>query len=110
MKKFLVPVTWSVSTYVEVEAEDIDEAVHEAHGVDLDLMPDPEYVGDSFEVDYDGVYEVPQTFKAGQVVWWTDPDDGICSGPVTFKGYHDNGCASVTKGGVPMECFVEELS
>ena len=59
MKKFLVPVTWSVSTYVEVEAEDIDEAVHEAHGVDLDLMPDPEYVGDSFEVDYDGVYEVP---------------------------------------------------
>lgn len=59
MKKFLVPVTWSVSTYVEVEAEDIDAAVHEAHGVDLDLMPDPEYVGESFEVDYDGVYEVP---------------------------------------------------
>ena len=59
MKKFLVPVTWMVSTYVEVEAEDIDEAVHEAHGVDLDLMPDPEYVGESFEVDYDGVDEVP---------------------------------------------------
>ena len=84
--------------------------MHEAHGVDLDLMPDPEYVGDSFEVDYDGVYEVPQVFKAGQVVWWTDPDDGICSGPVTFGGYHGDGCASVTKGGVPMECFVDELS
>ena len=71
MKKFLVPVTWMVSTYVEVEAEDIDEAVHEAHGVDLDLMPDPEYVGDSFEVDYDGVYEVPtKDAEAGDFTTW----------------------------------------
>ncbi len=60
MKKFLVPVSWSVSTWVEVEAEDIDEAAHEACGVDLDLMPDPEYVGDSFEVHYEDIQEVPK--------------------------------------------------
>ena len=59
MKKFLVPVSWSVSTWVEVEAEDIDEAAHEACGVDLDLMPDPEYVGDSFEVHYEDIQEAP---------------------------------------------------
>ena len=58
MKKFLVPVSWSVSTWVEVEAEDIDEAAHEASGVDLDLMPDPEYVGDSFEIHYEDIQEV----------------------------------------------------
>ena len=78
MKKFLVPVTWSVSTYVEVEAEDIDAAVHEAHGVDLDLMPDPEYVGDSFEVDYDGVYEVPtEDTGAGDFSAWKDMPGGF---------------------------------
>ena len=59
MKKFLVPVSWTVSTWVEVEAEDTDEAAHEASGVDLDLMPDPEYVGDSFEVHYEDIQEVP---------------------------------------------------
>jgi len=58
VKKFLVPVSWSVSTWVEVEAEDIDEAAHEASGVDLDLMPDPEYVGDSFEIHYEDIQEV----------------------------------------------------
>ena len=58
MKKFLVPVSWTVSTWVEVEAEDTDEAAHEASGVDLDLMPDPEYVGDSFEVHYEDIQEM----------------------------------------------------
>tara|TARA_Y100001970_G_scaffold271847_1_gene367786 strand:+ start:170 stop:574 length:405 start_codon:yes stop_codon:yes gene_type:complete len=112
MKKFLVPVTFMMSTYVEVEAEDIEEAIHEAAGVDIsiDSADSWEYVGDSWEVDEEGIEEVPQTFKAGQVVRWTDPDDDICSGTVTFVGYHGDGCASVTKDGVEMECFVDELS
>jgi hypothetical protein len=58
LKKFVVPVTWMVSSYVEVEAEDIDDAAHEASGVDLDLMPAPEYVGDSFEIHYEDIQEV----------------------------------------------------
>ncbi len=112
MKKFMVPVTWSMSTYVEVEAEDIEEAMHEAAGFDIsiDSADSWEYVGDSWEVDEGGIYEVPQTFKAGQVVWWTDPDDGTCSGSATFVGYHGDGCASIRKDGAEIECFVEELS
>ena len=55
MKKFLVPVTFMMSTY------DIEEAVHEACGVDLsiDSADSWEYVGDSWEVDEDGIEEVP---------------------------------------------------
>jgi len=65
MKKFRTPVTWSVSTYIEVEAEDIDEAIHAAHikcfvhAAALDLIRRARYVDQSFEVDYDGVYEAP---------------------------------------------------
>lgn len=59
MKKFMVPVSWMVSTYVEVEAENAEEAMHEASGIDLDLMPDPEYVDDSFEIAEECIYEVP---------------------------------------------------
>lgn len=61
MKKFLVPVTFSMSTYVEVEAEDLEEAIHEAAGVDIsiDSVDSWEYVDDSWEVDEEGVEEVP---------------------------------------------------
>jgi hypothetical protein len=59
LKKFLVPVTWKVETVVMVEAENIEDAIHEAHCVDIDNMPDPEYVGDSFEItSEDDIQEV----------------------------------------------------
>ena len=41
LKKFVVPVTWMVSSYVEVEAIDEDGAAHEAMGVDIDSLPNP---------------------------------------------------------------------
>ena len=44
LKKFVVPVTCMVSSYVEVEAVDEDGAAHEAMGVDIDSLPNPEYV------------------------------------------------------------------
>jgi len=61
MKKFMVPVSFMMSTYVEVEAEDEYEAIHEAAGVDIsiDSVDSWEYVGDSWEVDESGIYEVP---------------------------------------------------
>ena len=60
MKKFLVPVTWKVETVVMVEAKNIEDAIHEVHGIDIDNMPDPEYVGDSFEIITVGaIREVP---------------------------------------------------
>ena len=60
MKKFMVPVSWMVSTYVEVEAENAEEAMCEASGIDLDLMPDPEYVDDSFEIAEECIIELSQ--------------------------------------------------
>ena len=78
LKKFVVPVTWMVSSYVEVEAEDIDEAAHEASGVDLDLMPAPEYVGDSFEVHYEDIQEVSaDDTETGDFSAWKDMPGGF---------------------------------
>ena len=61
MKKFIVPVNWQVSTSVVVEAENAEQAGFLAAEVDLDLMPDPEYVCDSFEVDFEVIEEVPSS-------------------------------------------------
>ena len=59
MKKFMVPVTWQMTTMVEVEAENAEEAMHEACGVDVDMTYDGEYVDDSFTVEEEGIFEVP---------------------------------------------------
>jgi len=68
LKKFVVPVTWMVSTCVEVEAENAEQAGFLAAEVDLDLMPDPEYVCDSFEVDFEVIEEVPSSSYDPDVV------------------------------------------
>ena len=80
MKKFLVPVTFSMSTYVEVEAEDIEEAIHEACGVDIsiDSVDSWEYVGDSWEVDEEGIEEVPtKDSETGDFSAWKDMPGGF---------------------------------
>jgi len=112
MKKFIVPVNWQVSAYVVVKAENEEEAAHEAMGVDLDLIPNPEYVCDSFEVDFEVIEEVPVPPKAGQRVMWNDPDDDICSGPAVFKrmAQPTSFVAIIEKDGVEMECFIDELT
>jgi len=59
-KKYKVPVFWTVCGFVTVEADNEEEAVHEAYGVDLDgIDGDPEYLDDSFEVDEEAIEEVP---------------------------------------------------
>ena len=80
MKKFLVPVSWTVSTWVEVEAEDIEEAIHEAAGVDIsiDSADSWEYVGDSWEVDEEGIEEVPaKDSETGDFSAWKDMPGGF---------------------------------
>jgi hypothetical protein len=114
IKKYMVPVTWQMSTYVEVEACGPEEAAHEAAGVDIsiDSVDSWEYVGDSWEVDEEGIEEVPTPLQAGDHVMWNDPDDGICSGPAIFKRMAEPSSlvAIIEKDGVEMECFVDELS
>ena len=80
MKKFMVPVSFMMSTYVEVEADDIEEAIHEAAGVDIsiDSVDSWEYVGDSWEVDESGIYEVPtKDTETGDFSVWKDMPGGF---------------------------------
>ena len=57
-KKFLVPVTWIVAAEIVVEAESEEEAMDLATGVDLDCFENADYVGGSFDVDFDMIEEV----------------------------------------------------
>ena len=66
-KKFLVPVSWTISAMVEIEAEDEVEANDFAFGMDLDTIEGADYVPDSFDVDF-GMIEEVQSMKAGDSV------------------------------------------
>ena len=112
MKKFVVPVTWQVSSYVIVEAENAEDAAHEAMGVDLDLIADPEYVCSSFEADFECIEEMKHCLAHGDEVFWNDPDSSTesRSGKAIFKRYYGNDIAYIEKDGVEMECYVQDLS
>ena len=49
MKTYRVPVVWQMYGYVEVEADSVAEAIHEAKGAPL--PEDGSYIEGSFEVD-----------------------------------------------------------
>jgi len=53
MKKYVVPVHWTISAYAIVEAESIEAAADLATGMDLDTFNNAEYSPDSFEVARD---------------------------------------------------------
>lgn len=55
MKKFEIPVSWEVWDTVEIEAESFDEAVKwlEENIDEVPLGTEPEYVLNSYEIDYD---------------------------------------------------------
>ena len=55
MKTYKVGVVWQMYGYVEVEAVDVDEAIHNA--MEAPLPEDGSYVEGSFEVD-EGPFEV----------------------------------------------------
>ena len=78
LKKFVVPVTWMVSSYVEVEAVDEAGAAHEAMGVDIDSLPNPEYVRFSYEVDEQAIEEVsPEKDETGDFSAWNNMPGGF---------------------------------
>ena len=58
MKEYKVFVTWTVGASVIIEADDIDDAVELAHGIDLDCFENQEYLNGSFYVDPDLVEEI----------------------------------------------------
>ena len=50
MKKYKIPCSWQMYGYMDIKAEDWDEAIEIAHEESLPLG---DYVTDSFEVDHD---------------------------------------------------------
>ena len=49
-KEYKIPCSWQMYGYLEIEAEDWDEAINMAYE---ESLPCGEYVTDSFEVDHD---------------------------------------------------------
>jgi phosphosulfolactate synthase (CoM biosynthesis protein A) len=58
MKEYTVFVTWTVGASVVLEADSVDDAVDLAHGIDLDLFENQNYINNSFEVDQNIVEKV----------------------------------------------------
>ena len=62
MTKFTVDCSWQMYGHVEIEAEDVDEAIHIAEQQTRLTDITSDYVSGSFEVDRDSTYE-----KAGEI-------------------------------------------
>ena len=58
VKKYIVPVHWTICANAEVEAESIEEAMDLATGIDLDLFDNQEYLRESFGVYEEDIVEV----------------------------------------------------
>jgi hypothetical protein len=49
-------------------------------------------------------------FHNGDEVFWTDPDDGLCSGIATFIQLVNEEVAIIEKDGVQIEVYIDEIS
>lgn len=71
MKKFSIPVSYTMWGQVEVESESIeklmDDIRHNRISISLPSPENAEYVDDSFEVDYDGDILDEETSES---YWW----------------------------------------
>ena len=52
-KKYKIPVSWQMYGYMDIEAEDWDEAIEIANDDATSLPSNADYVDGSFEVDHD---------------------------------------------------------
>lgn len=68
MKNYSIPITWQSYKRVEVQAENLEEAVTKALKQFL-LEPDDTYIEDSFEIDEIIYEEVPEEdFDINEVI------------------------------------------
>ncbi len=67
MTKYIVDCSWQMYGHVEVEAEDVDEAIHIVEQRTRLSEIDADYLAGSFEVDYDTTRDkaTDQKFKGG---------------------------------------------
>lgn len=52
MKTYKIPVIWSCYGFVNIQAENLEEAIELAEEAPL---PDGDYIDDSFEIDLEGI-------------------------------------------------------
>ena len=57
MTKYIVDCSWQMYGHVEIEAKDVDEAIHIAEQQTKLSDITADYVADSFEVDRDTTYD-----------------------------------------------------
>ena len=57
MTKYIVDCSWEMYGHVEIEARDVDEAIHIAEQQTKLSDITADYVAESFEVDYDTTYD-----------------------------------------------------
>ena len=53
-KTYKIGVVWQMYGTVEVEANNLEEAIHILHSTDVPLPDNGEYIDGSFEVDVEG--------------------------------------------------------
>ena len=54
MKTYNIGVVWQMYGTVEVEANNLEEAIHILHSTDVPLPENGEYIEGSFEIDSEG--------------------------------------------------------
>ena len=54
MKTYKIGVVWQMYGTVEVEANNLEQAIHILHSTDVPLPDNGEYIEGSFEVDVEG--------------------------------------------------------
>jgi hypothetical protein len=64
---------------------------------------------DTFQEQWHNYYG-DDDLRAGDEVYWNDPDEGACSGHGVFVRYDSDGVAVIRKDDVEIEVFVKELS
>lgn len=59
MPKFIIPVSWTMIADMEVEADDLEDAVSKAEEAPL---PEGEYCDGSFEINHSLINSCPETY------------------------------------------------
>ena len=54
MKTYKIGVVWQMYGTVEIEANNLEQAIHILHSTDVPLPDNGEYIEGSFEVDVEG--------------------------------------------------------
>ena len=115
MSKYTVDCSWEMYGHIDIEAESVEEAIEIAESESTKLSDvTSDYVSGSFKVDYDTTLDQADNclfgLRPGDEVFWSDPDDGKCSGHGIFAKYINDEAAVIKKDDVEIEIFVKELS